>query len=96
MKKFNESLIPDNFKHLIPFAIRWGISCDVQRGEYVDTQPIEDVCKFVDEYEPYKEEINKWLDTFDIEDDWPDEVYKILLLNKAYSEAYFIAENNRG
>ena len=95
MSNLRQEIIPEDIRHLLPYAVRWGINCDVRRGEYFDSQPIADVINFADTYAPWADRVNAWLDTFPIEAKWPSEALAYLFLNKAYCDAYAIAQNYR-
>src|SRR5690349_15346979 len=38
--------VPEQFRPLIPYAVRWAIDCDVRRGDYFDKQPSKDIEEF--------------------------------------------------
>jgi hypothetical protein len=78
-----EEKVPPQFRSLIPYAVRWAISCDVRRGDYFDKQPPEDIADFFRTVTPHLDALNRWVD------EPPFEGPKIafLIMLKAYSEA---------
>ena len=78
-----EETVPEQFRALIPYAIRWAIDCDVRRGDYMDKQPRNEVQEFFAAVTPHWEALNRWVD------EPPLEGAKIpfMIMLKAYSEA---------
>src|SRR4051794_24333229 len=78
-----EEMVPVQFRSLIPYAVRWAISCDVRRGDYFEKQSPEDIADFYRAVTPQLDALNRWVD------EPPFEVPKtaFLIMLKAYSEA---------
>jgi len=53
--------VPEQFRHLIPYAERWGIDCDVRRGDYFDKQSASDINDFYAAVKPHWEALNAWI-----------------------------------
>jgi hypothetical protein len=84
-----EEEVPEDLRHLIPYAERWAISCDVTRGDYFDHQPEADVAAFWHEVLPHVDAVNQWLDALgDDVGTWPEAGVHFLYLLKAHGEAY--------
>ena len=79
----DESRVPEQFRPLIPFVVRWAIDCDIRRGDYFDKQPAKDIEEFYAAVTPHWEALNRWVD------EPPREGPKIpfAVLLKAYCEA---------
>jgi hypothetical protein len=60
--QIDESEVPERFRHLIPYAERWGIDCDVRRGDYFDKQSASDINDFYQAVKPHWEALNAWID----------------------------------
>jgi hypothetical protein len=75
--------VPDRFQPLIPFAERWGINCDVRRGDHFEQQSAADIEQLYCAVRPHWEALNAWVD------EPPSTTAKgaFMLLLKAYSEA---------
>ena len=58
----DRSLVPEKFLHLIPFVERWGINCDVMRGDYFEKQSRTDIEQFYHAVLPHWEALNAWVD----------------------------------
>ena len=78
-----EAKVPAQFRPLIPYAIRWAISCDVRRGDYFEKQPPDDIADFYRVVTPHLDALNRWVDEPPLEG--PKVAFLIML--KAYSEA---------
>jgi hypothetical protein len=78
-----EAKVPAQLRPLIPYAVRWAISCDVRRGDYFQNQPPADIEDFYRTVTPYHDELNRWIDEPPLEE--PKITFLIML--KAYSEA---------
>lgn len=84
-----EEEVPAALRHLIPYAERWAISCDVTRGDYFDHQPETDVAAFWHEVLPHVDAVNQWLDALgDDVGTWPEAGVHFRYLLKAHGEAY--------
>ncbi|NVJ60086.1 MAG: hypothetical protein HWE27_06845 [Gammaproteobacteria bacterium] len=86
--KVNPNEVPKKFIRLIPYVEKWGIPCDLKRGDFFDKQPQKDIDEFAKVIQEFEEEINEWLDVelnqeFDnvIEAAW-----QFMYMMKAYSE----------
>jgi hypothetical protein len=79
----DRSDVPEQFQHLIPYVERWGINCDVIRGDYFEKQPRADIKRFYQAVLPHWEALNTWVDIP------PRSQAKLdfMLMLKAYSEA---------
>ena len=79
----DHSLVPQHFLHLIPYVERWGINCDVMRGDYFEKQPRTDIGQFYHAVLPHWEALNAWVDAP------PRTQAKLafMLMLKAWSEA---------
>ncbi len=58
----NRNLVPEHFQHLIPYVERWGINCDVMRGDYFEKQSRTDIDQFYHAVLPHWEALNAWVD----------------------------------
>jgi hypothetical protein len=78
-----EESVPAQFWPLIPYVVRWAISCDVRRGDYFEKQPEADIADFYHTVTPHLDALNRWVD------EPPFEGPKIAFLTmlKAYSGA---------
>jgi hypothetical protein len=87
--KVNPIEVPEHLLLLIPFVERWGIPCDVTRGDYFDKQPKEDIAEFYNAVLPFKAAANQWLDSLP-EDvvEWPEAGVQLMYMLKAHGEAY--------
>jgi len=75
-------------RHLIPFAERWAIACDVRRGDYFEKQPEQDIRNSWIAVQPHCEEIDHWLDSLPASTkEWPDAAIHFMYMLKAHSEA---------
>ncbi len=81
--KVDESRVPEQFRPLIPFVVRWAIDCDVRRGDYFDKQPAKDIEEFYAAVTPHWEALNRWVDEPPLEG--PKIPFMVML--KAYCEA---------
>ncbi len=83
------SEVPAHLVPLIPYVERWGIPCDVTRGDYFDKQPEEDIAEFYYAVEPHAPATNEWLDSLP-EDvaEWPAAGVQFMYMLKAHCEAY--------
>jgi hypothetical protein len=81
--EIEEKKVPEQFRALIPHAVRWSISCDVRRGDYFEKQPAEDIANFYRAVTPHLDALNRWVDELPFEE--PKITFLIML--KAYSEA---------
>jgi hypothetical protein len=79
----NRSEVPEPFQHLIPYVERWGINCDVTRGDYFDQQPRADIDQFYNAVLPHWDALKSWVD----EPPRTDAKLNFMLMLKAYSEA---------
>lgn len=87
--KINPEEVPEKFRSLIPCVERWGIRCDVTRGDYFDKQPLEDVADFYYSVLPQINEIQEWIRT-QPEDvtQWSEAAGDFLYFLKAHDDAY--------
>ena len=58
----DRSLVPEQFQHLIPYVERWGINCDVMRGDFFEKQSRTDIDQFYHAILPHWESLNAWID----------------------------------
>ena len=77
------SVVPETFRHLIPFVERWAISCDVTRGDYFSKQPQSDVDAFYQTVLSHLDALNQWVDT----PPRTDAKLNFLIMLKAHCEA---------
>ncbi len=84
----NPAEVPEDLRIMIPYAERWGINCDITRGDYIDKQPEADVRDMARVVSEYQKRINSWLDA--MPDDvkaWPPAAEPFLFLLAAWCEA---------
>ena len=81
--------VPEYLVSLIPYVERWGIPCDVTRGDYFDKQSNKDIAEFYYAVEPLATAANDWLDSLS-EDvvEWPEAGVQFMYMLKAHCEAY--------
>ena len=82
-ENIEEERVPEQFRALIPYAVRWGISCDVVRGDYFDKQPAEDIADFYSTVTPHWDALNHWVDEKPLD----EAKIAFIIMLKAYSEA---------
>ncbi len=56
--------VPDDLRHLVPIAERWGISDDVDRNAKVDGATPEERDELRTALRPHRERITEWLNSF--------------------------------
>ena len=79
--------IPDDLRHLLPFALRWAIGDDAERAEYMAATPEQELREFVDAVWPLLPRIQEWCDGHLGEAPVPDEVVLYLTMAEAAAEA---------
>ena len=61
----DDSKVPQEFRHLLPLAERWGIGDDIDRFEAVERATPEERAELDAATREYGTRINDWLNTFD-------------------------------
>jgi hypothetical protein len=64
VQRLNRQQVPDDLRHLVPLAERWGIGDDVERIEKVDRATPAEREELRTAVEPVHARITAWLDTF--------------------------------
>ena len=62
--KLDSSNVPDNLKHLVPLAEKWGIGDDIIRNDFIGKSPDSEKTQLHDALYPVYEQITEWLDSF--------------------------------
>ncbi len=83
----DESKVPENLRHLIPYAMTWCIGDDVERGDLMWLTPREELTEFVAAVWPRCSEINQWCRSHDGDVPVPDEVIIFGMMTEAATEA---------
>ena len=81
-----EEQVPTQFCPLIPYAVRWAISCDVRRGDYFEKQPPEDIDDFYRAVTPHLDALNRWVDESPFEG--PKAAFLTMLKARTVRHAY--------
>ncbi len=64
VQRLNPQQVPEDLRHLVPLAERWGIGDDVERIEKVDRATPAEREELRTAVEPVHARITAWLDTF--------------------------------
>ena len=63
-QKLNANNVPEDLRHLVPFAERWGIGDDVDRNAAVDGATADERAELERALAPSDARITAWLDSF--------------------------------
>lgn len=77
--------VPENLRHLVPLAEKWGIGDDVERAEFIERAAIGDRQALVRAITPYQSQITAWLDSFGT-DPLSDEAAAFMYMQLAVEE----------
>lgn len=81
----NINEIPQNLRHLVPLAKKWGIGDDGDRGEFMELATKEDLDELEEMVGPNMQAISDWLSSYP-EDSYNDTTYYFTYLMSAYDE----------
>jgi len=85
-KWFNDSIIPEKFKDLIPYIKKFGQGDDLLRETFLKNITIEEKQKLINKVEPKLEEIDTLLDSYKNKNIIPAEIGCFMWLVEAYYE----------
>jgi hypothetical protein len=57
-------IVPQEFRHLLPMAQRWGVGDDNERSELTNKAGTADKQALQNAVNPYRQQINSWLDSY--------------------------------
>jgi hypothetical protein len=77
--------VPDDLRHLVPLAEKWGIGDDVERGGFIEQASADDRQALVQAITPHQSRITAWLDSFST-DPMSDEAAAFMYMQLAVEE----------
>ena len=77
--------VPDEFKGLLPLAIKWGIGDDAIRGDVTDSATESDIQELVAALTGRLDSINRWIDSYP-EGTMTDEAAAFMYMGEAIEE----------
>lgn len=80
--------VPEDLRHLVPLAEKWGIGDDVERAEFIDRASAGDRQALVQAITPHQSRITAWLDSFGM-DPMSDEAAAFMYMQLAVEEMSF-------
>ena len=77
--------VPEDLRHLVPLAEKWGIGDDVERAEFIDRASAGDRRALVQAITPHQSRVTAWLDSFGT-DPMSDEAAAFMYMQLAVEE----------